>query len=99
MRTKMILTLGFACVAILFAAGCTDKNLTMEQQNADFDRKVVIAEKLIKVADDQGIAWQISVELDGSPNVYEKVELGLDTGIRLKFNAAGNAQSEANNED
>lgn len=80
-----------SCIAL---TGCTpDSNVTVEQQAADAEAKIRIIDKFAELAEKQGVAWQSTLEVDGRPGVGAEQKFFLDTGVRLRISAAGNAKT------
>ena len=60
----------------------------------DFDEAMVYVDKMREIAKEQGLSWYADVGWTGSPEVYERVAFGLNTGVTLTFHVQGNAKNE-----
>lgn len=60
-----------------------------------FEDTKALIEQARQIAEEQGISWHAELEFNGSPNVYQRTEFGLDSGVKAKVFFQGNAQTEA----
>lgn len=60
----------------------------------NFDEAMVYVDKMREIAKEQGLNWYADVGWTGSPEVYERVAFGLNTGVTLTFHVQANAKSE-----
>lgn len=60
---------------------------------AQWERQLQTADKVQEIMEKNGISGYVTVESNGSPEVYIKTAAGIDTNITLRAHVQGNAQN------
>lgn len=84
---------GWFVLALLFGVCLSLSTGCQNLGPKNFDEAMTFIDKIQKIAQEQGVSWKASVISTGSPEVYEKASVGIDTGIRVEVHLQGNAQA------